>query len=280
MDQRNEIHLTITEMAGLVEGCKNDMGISSALATLGRAGYLERFDIPGKTRRGTRLLRPGVTAGKLEINWKALEEKENLDRERLRQMIDYAYSKECRQQFILRAFGEENSPACGVCDRCLAAGAHTRRAPRQGEVVLMQKILSCVARMSWRRPDGWVGRFGRQRIAQVLVGSKARPVLDAGLDKLSTYGLLDEMNETMILELLREAIAAGLLKVEPGTYPVISLTAHGEAAMKGATNYMMVWPGERRSVRTTKKAGKQPSKKSRAVQFSKPWGLQKKFKRG
>jgi len=279
MDSRNEVQLSIADMADLVDGCKNDMGISSALATLGRAGYLERFDIPGKTRRGTRLLRTEVTAGRLEINWKALEEKESLDRERLRQMIDYAYSKECRQQFILRAFGEENSPACGVCDRCLAAGAHTRRAPRPGEVILMQKILSCVARMSWRRPDGWVGRFGRQRIAQVLTGSKARPVLDAGLDKLSTYGLLAEMNETMILELLREAIAAGLLKVEPGTYPVISLTPQGESAMRGLTNYMMVWPGERGSARTAKKPAKEHPKKANPGKFGKSWGLQKKSKR-
>jgi len=244
-DERHELRLSIAEMAGLTEGCKNDMGVSSALVTLGRAGYLERFDIPGTTRRGTRLLRPQVTPGKLEIDWAALEEKEKLDRERLRQMVDYAYSKECRQQFILRAFGEENAPACGVCDRCLAAGAHTRRAPRDAEVVLMQKILSCVARMSWRRPEGWVGRFGRQRIAQVLTGSKARPVLDASLDRLSTYGLLKELNEQVILELLREAIAAGLLRVEPGTYPVITLTPRGEAAMRGDRDYVMVWPGER-----------------------------------
>lgn len=279
IDANKETRLSIQEMAGLVENCKNDMSISSALATLGRAGYLERFDISGTTRRGTRLLKPDTTPGKLEINWKALEEKEHLDRERLRQMVDYAYSKECRQQFILRAFGEETSPACGVCDRCLASGAHTRRGPIGDEIVLMQKILSCVARMSWRRPEGWVGRFGRQRVAQVLTGSKAKPILDAGLQELSTYGLLREMGETMVLEFLREAISAGLLKVEPGNYPVLALTPMGEAAMRGDTGYKMVWPGERgispasRKIasKTVSKSARRPDPKKPA----KPWSLQK-----
>ena len=38
----------------------NDMMVSSSLHILDREGYIDRFDIPGKRVRGTRLLKPDV----------------------------------------------------------------------------------------------------------------------------------------------------------------------------------------------------------------------------
>jgi superfamily II DNA helicase RecQ len=37
-------------------------------------------------------------------------------------MIDYFAVAECRQQFVLAYFGEEDSQPCGHCDRCQAGG--------------------------------------------------------------------------------------------------------------------------------------------------------------
>ena len=56
---------------------------------------------------------------------------------------------------------------------------------------MLRQALSGIARMSTRRADGvWEGRFGKGRIIQMLVGSKSKEIVDAGLDQLSTYGLL------------------------------------------------------------------------------------------
>jgi len=74
-DSREEVHLGIDEIKDSI-GAKNGMAVSSALATLGRAGYLERFDVAGQRRRGTRIQRPEVRAGDLELDVEALEEKE------------------------------------------------------------------------------------------------------------------------------------------------------------------------------------------------------------
>src|SRR5262245_4150182 len=41
---------------------------------------------------------------------------------RLRLIVDYAHSKECRSIFIRRYFGEDHPPRCGTCDRCRADG--------------------------------------------------------------------------------------------------------------------------------------------------------------
>ena len=228
----------------MVPGCKNDMSVSSSMSVLAKAGYLERYDIPGSLKRGTRLLKPNVTGAGLEIDREALDQKERIDRERLRLMLDFAYAKECRQQFILRALGEHSAERCGVCDRCATRTRKGERPPSAAEAVLMQKLLSCVARMSWRREDGWEGRFGKQRILQVLLGSKSKAVVEAGLDRLSTHGILREPGEPYVSELLREALESGFLQTGGGQYPVISLTPSGEEIMRGNKDYQICWPGD------------------------------------
>ena len=114
--------------------------------------------------------------------------------------------------------------------------------------------------MSWRRGGEWEGRFGRQRIVQVLTGSRAKAVLEAGLDRLSTYGILREEGETYTADLLREAVEAGLAQVSSGQYPTISLTPEGEAAMRGADNYQMVWPGTNTPPAPARAKSKRPSR--------------------
>lgn len=92
------------------------MSVGSAMTILARSGYLERFDIPGKRMRGTRLLKPQVLTRDLEIDEAAIEEKDCRDREKLKAMIDLSYSRVCRQQWILQYFGEEDAELCGNCD--------------------------------------------------------------------------------------------------------------------------------------------------------------------
>ena len=53
--QQHEVELSIDDITDKA-GVKNSMAVGSALSHLGRAGYIERFDIPGKRIRGTRLL--------------------------------------------------------------------------------------------------------------------------------------------------------------------------------------------------------------------------------
>jgi ATP-dependent DNA helicase RecQ len=75
-----EVHRTLDEIA---EGSdvKNSMGVGSALSVLARAGYIERFDIPKKRMRGTRLLKPDVLTRQLQLDEAAIEENDRRDRE-------------------------------------------------------------------------------------------------------------------------------------------------------------------------------------------------------
>ncbi|MEZ5301378.1 MAG: RQC domain-containing protein [Verrucomicrobiales bacterium] len=104
---------------------------------------------------------------------------------------------------LARYFGEEE-PDCGSCDACRESGPAANRAPTAEEKVIVQKALSGVARMSARTGSGeWVGRFGRGKIMQMLLGSRSQEVLNARLDELSTYGLLEKFGAPFIQRFIR-----------------------------------------------------------------------------
>jgi len=247
-NEQHEVHASIEEITESVE-VKNGMAVSSALSVLGRHGYIERFDVPGQRRRGTRLKRPGQT-GELEIDREALEEKERRDRQKLQSMIELCYGASCRQRAILEYFGEKDASECGTCDVCRSEYGSEAREPSEEEALVVRKVLSGVARMSRRTGQGWQGIFGRGRIVQMLTGSKSQEVMRVRLHQLSTYGILKEKGTAYLNELVHSLHDAGLLVTQRGEFPLVTLTPRGERAMRGEGSYRLVWPETRRETMT------------------------------
>jgi RecQ family ATP-dependent DNA helicase len=92
------------------------------------------------------------------------------------------------------------------------------------ERLLVRKILACAARMQ--------GRFGKAMLASTLRGSRAKNVIQAGLDQLSTYGILDDMTQDELMVYIDALVAAGCLTVTGGAYPTVSLSALGNDVMR------------------------------------------------
>ncbi|MCX6875164.1 MAG: ATP-dependent DNA helicase [Verrucomicrobia bacterium] len=239
-DQDYEVHRTLEEIAERAD-VKNSMAVGSALTVLARAGYLERFDVPGRRMRGTRLLQPEVLARQLKLDEAAIEEKDRRDREKLKAMVEMCYSRTCRQRWILGYFGEQGEGDCGCCDMCREQGSGELRAPTAEEQIIVRKVLSGVARMSRRTADGWEGRYGRGRIVQMLSGSRSQEILNAGLDHLSTYGILKDKGVGYLNALLRSLTDAGLVLTVSGEYPLLTLTPLGDRVMRGEAKYSLVW---------------------------------------
>ena len=86
-------------------------------------------------------------------------------------------------------------------------------------------VLSCVARMN--------GRFGKGMVANVLKGSRAKQLLTARLDKLSTYGLLNEMTVEKITKWIEVLQKGRMIASTGGEYPTIILTDEGREVMMG-----------------------------------------------
>lgn len=241
---QHEVQLSMDELTGLL-GVSNGMAVSSALGALVRAGYIERFDVAGSRIRATRLLKPELQAAELTLDERALEEKEQRDRDKLKAMVELCYAHQCRQQWILSYFGEQDHDSCGSCDVCCNQGPGERKAPTKSQALIVRKALSGVARMSQRGSNGWLGRYGRGRIVQMLAGSRSQEILSARLDKLSTYGLLRSEGAGFLNRLMRSLADAGLVKTETsGDYPLLTLTERGEAAMRGELDYELLWPDE------------------------------------
>ncbi|MCB1229977.1 MAG: ATP-dependent DNA helicase RecQ [Verrucomicrobiae bacterium] len=244
-DDKHEVMMPIRELTDTV-GAKNQMAVGSALSHLGRAGYLERFDIPGERIRGTRLLRPEIPPEQLELDRAALEEKERRDHQKLESMIRFAYADECRQQWILDYFGEKGAAECGSCDVCnRETDKSDRRPPKDdAEFVIVQKALSGVARASRKREDGpWEGRYGKGKIVGMLAGSRAQDILSAGLDRLSTHGLLKSEGTAYVHALLKALESAGLVATQRrDNYALLTLTDHGAEIMRGDRKFRLRWP--------------------------------------
>ena len=242
-DKNHEVQASIDDITDR-SGAKNSMAIGSALSHLTRTGYIERFDIAGKRIRGTRLLQPNVLTRNLEFDVDALREKDRRDRAKLKAMIELCYDdKACRQEQILRYFGEAESTPCGTCDVCKAEGVQPPREGTPEEVIMLRQALSGIARMSTKRGDGvWEGRYGKGRIIQMLVGSKSKEIVDAGLDQLSTYGLLKQAGTHALHPLFVEMEKLGLIETSGGEYPLVSLTSRGIQAMKDGKDVRLRWP--------------------------------------
>ncbi len=253
-DTQHEVEASIDDLTDYA-GLKNSMAVSSALGHLSRAGYIERYDIPGRRIRGTRLLQPNVLARHLKLDAAALRDKERRDRGKLKAIIDLCYDEQrCRQQQILAYFGEHESQPCGTCDICRRSGVQTLREGNAEEVTMLRQTLSGIARMSTKRADGaWEGRFGKGRIIQMLVGSKSKEIVDAGLDKLTTYGLLKHIGTNALHPLFGEIEKQGLIETSTGEYPLVSLTVKGGELMRTGGNIRMIWPD-------TTPASSQPTK--------------------
>jgi ATP-dependent DNA helicase RecQ len=143
-----------------------------------------------------------------------LAERSRIERARLEAEIDSAAA--------LRAGGEE---ALRVTEARELTG---------DERLVVRKILACVARME--------GRFGKGLIAGCLRGSRSAKIAQAGLDRLSTYGLLSEMTQDEILLFVDALVSAGALRVMGGAYPTVQLTAAGSDVMRERADVRLALP--------------------------------------
>ena len=247
-DQAHEVRLPVDDLCERLNppsGRKvNPMAVSTSISVLSRQKWIERFDLPGQRMKGTRILKLGQSGRELPLDGQALAIKAQRDEARLKSVIDFAYASTCRQQWILNYFGEKDSAPCGRCDNCQGRKQIANREIKADEWTLIKMALSGVARMSTRRAaDTWEPRFGKRKIIQCLLGSQAAPILDAGLDALSTYGILKRKGSAYVDALFESFEQAGLVQVvTEREFPLLKLTELGSQVMRGATTPALALP--------------------------------------
>jgi len=224
-------------------------GVSPAPATQRATGAK-----PSRAPRAILML-DNVRPDKLRVTPADVERRAGLERRKLREMIEFCYTEYCYRAAILDYFGDRhharNCGSCGNCNphsiaktplardevpdevrqsvRARKGGATLPKSatPREltdDENLRARKILACASRMK--------GRFGKTVLAATLRGSAGKNVMQAHLNELSTYGLLNDMRQEDILLYIDALCAAGCLRVSPGEYPTVSITEPGERVMR------------------------------------------------
>jgi ATP-dependent DNA helicase RecQ len=248
-----QIQLSSSELAHLA-GQRNDMAINSALYLLERAGHIDRTAATrgenGKRQSRTITV---LDTGPLRVDPRHVSGRADLERRKLRELIDFCYTEECYRSHILRYFGDRNHPReCGTCGNCKPATEvryrepepketkrpgdepATPRVPTDDELLRVRKILACAKRMN--------GRFGKKLLTGTLRGSAAKQIIKGRLNELSTYGLLRDMAHDELELYIDALIAAGCLKVTGKQYPTISTTDLGDRVMREQAQIELVLP--------------------------------------
>ncbi len=115
-------------------------------------------------------------------------------------------------------------------------------------------------------------------MVEVLTGSKVKALEAWGLTRLSTYGILREMSQTDVLEVVKALLDSRLLQIEGSEYPVIQLTESGRAAMTRKIPVEMVFPltlAPSRDFRQRHPSASPPSNIHARPGIQTPWGTRK-----
>lgn len=131
------------------------------------------------------------------------------DEERLRWMTFYAKSRKCLRHDILRYFGENAPDTCGNCSNCVPDCEHV-------DITMeAQMILSCIARTEQQFEEGIIIQLMRG----ILPSS---PPQGVNPDKLTTFGLMNDLDEERIRELIRALLNQGYLEKDGENHLVLN----------------------------------------------------------
>lgn len=154
------------------------------------------------------------------------------DFERLKQMTLYCTTNDCLRKFILKYFGDKAENYCGKCSNCLT------QFETLDITVDTQKILSCIIKTGQR--------YGKKMICDVLRGSKNERLLRFKLDNQSTYGIMKDLSEKRVRDIIEHLEQIGFIFSEGGEYPVLKVSATSYGVLKGKSPLSMKIPKEQK----------------------------------
>jgi ATP-dependent DNA helicase RecQ len=153
------------------------------------------------------------------------EDRKRTERARLDALLGWCEITRCRRRALLAYFGEDFGRDCGNCDVCL-------NPPETWDAtVAAQKLLSCVFRTGQR--------FGAAHLVDVLLGRETDKTRQHGHDRLSTWGIGDELGEKGWRSLLRQLVVQGYLEADAERFNGLVLTDRARPLLKGEETLMV-----------------------------------------
>ncbi|MEE1055701.1 MAG: DNA helicase RecQ [Acutalibacteraceae bacterium] len=143
----------------------------------------------------------------------------------LDRMSYYCNTTECLRGYILKYFGQPHIEYCGNCSNC---NGDFEEIDITTEA---QKILSCIARTRQH--------YGIKLITDILRGSKNQKLLDWGLNKQSTYGMLKSYSEADVKRMINFLVIKEYALRTQEKFPIIKLNKKSLAVLNGEEKVIM-----------------------------------------
>jgi ATP-dependent DNA helicase RecQ len=155
----------------------------------------------------------------------ALTRRAEVERDKLRTMIEYAYWPRCRRQHVLAYFGDQDwadlGRRCGACDNCIAVAEGRTTGLSEQDRRAIRGVLNLVSSLK--------GRYGRMRVAAIANATDD----DDRFLELPGRGCVRGWSPKAVMDLLRALEGAALIEASRGEYPTIATTKRGEAVALG-----------------------------------------------
>lgn len=141
------------------------------------------------------------------------------DRERLRKMTFYCYTRECLRDYILRYFGEYGSNYCGNCQNCLT----------QFETVDVtaeaRALAGCVSACRQR--------YGINVILDTVHGANTAKIRQYHMEENLFYGSLFKVPMPRLRQIMNHLLLQEYLTVTNDSYAIVQLTEKSEVLLSG-----------------------------------------------
>jgi ATP-dependent DNA helicase RecQ len=175
----------------------------------------------------------------------ASEEYKRVSVAKLDALLGLCETAGCRRVRLLDYFGEASAP-CGNCDTCLAP-------PETYDATsAAQKALSAIYRTGQR--------FGAVHLIDVLRGKAGPRITRWEHDKLSVFGIGEDVDETAWRGVFRQLVAMGFVRVDHEAHGALRLTEASRPVLKGTQQVSMRRAVERaRSTRRSHRSGSVPT---------------------
>ncbi len=166
------------------------------------------------------------------------DERKRREHQRLDALVGYCESPACRRRALLEYFGEQ-SGLCGNCDVCIDP-VDMVDGTAEG-----QQALSAILRTGQR--------YGAVHIIDVLRGTMTEKVVNAGHDRLPTFGAGAGHKVQEWRSLIRQLVAAGFLRIDIQGYGGLGITQKGQELLRGEDSFQYRQDALRRTTKAERR---------------------------
>jgi ATP-dependent DNA helicase RecQ len=166
-----------------------------------------------------------VTLRRLIEDSDAEERFKRIELHKLNALLGLCETIECRRRVMLNYFGEALEAPCGNCDTCLSP------VEAWDGTLAAQKAMSCIYRTDQR--------FGVNYLIDVLLGKDHERIRRFGHDRISTFGIGEELTTGQWRSVYRQLVASGLVAVDMEGHGALKLTEESRPILRGERRIML-----------------------------------------